>query len=232
MRAIFYPDGDFGSTMIPWIYKEIFLDKCYTVLDNTRNLTILDIGANLGLVTDFMRPHAKKIYSVEPAPMAFECLKQNAEYNQWDNVELFNFAIGPEDGEATMSIPDENKTMGSIVVGEKSHVDRGVELYRVMGDKWVQPFGHMTRTTVQTKRIDTFLNENKIEHVDFMKLDVEGAEESIFTGDGFKNAVDRIACMFVEFHYPNWMDVVSHVIGLGYKAHLVKTDAYVCIFNR
>ena len=235
MRAIFMPDKDLGALAIPWILKEIYIDKCYEVLRDTKNLTILDIGANIGLVTDFMRPHAKKLYAVEPAPDAFDALTRNAE--GWDNVEMFNFAISDRDGEMEMALPESNTTMGSLMIGDKVSKPGEIETYKV---KWtddlkysyVQPLGPLIRMPVPTKRLDTFFSENQIGRVDFMKLDVEGAEELILRGEGFLNVAPKIGCILVEFHYPNWMDLAAKLVNLGYAGHRLKTEADVYIFNR
>lgn len=242
MKALFYPEHDFKTLMIPWIYKEIYLDRCYDVLNDTKDLTILDIGANIGLVTEVMRPHARVVHSVEPTPDAFEALKMNAEYNGWDNVTLHNLAIADVDGEMELTIPDHNKTMGSLVVGKRATKGSagipllgdltGLETYEVMGGKYIQPIGKLTRLMTKVRRLDTFLSENNIESVDFMKLDVEGAEEMILRGEGFLNVKDKIRCILMEFHYPNWMDLALHLVGLGYKSHQLKTDGNVLVFNR
>jgi FkbM family methyltransferase len=53
---------------------------------------------------------------------------------------------------------------------------------------------------VKLKRLDTFFKEQKIEHCDFMKLDVEGVEYEILGSDSFKNVSDKIDQLVVESH--------------------------------
>jgi len=53
LSALFYPDVPFESLCIPHIYKEIYLDRVYAdVFNENRNMTIVDVGANCGIVTD------------------------------------------------------------------------------------------------------------------------------------------------------------------------------------
>ena len=84
LNALFYPAGTkknpikFESLFIPYIYKEIYLEGIYIDIFNTRSdLVVLDIGANIGIVTQYMRDFAKKVYAVEPSSEHFEALKKN-----------------------------------------------------------------------------------------------------------------------------------------------------------
>lgn len=203
MKAIFYPSVDLGETALPFIHEEIYFDQIYRFLDGCRGLTIVDVGANIGEVTRFIRPTAKKIYAIEPSPMEFECLKENKEYNGWDNVAIFNLAISDREGETGFSITDGNRT--------GSHLDKDGKI------------------RVKTKRLDVFLDENGIESVDFLKLDVEGSEEIILRSDF---PASRVKVMLVEFHFPTQMELVAHTMSLGYKCHRMKAKADVYVFNR
>ena len=206
MKAIFYPSVPFVSLALPFIYKEIYLDQIYRFLQGTHDLTILDIGANIGEVTRFIRPVAKKIYAIEPSPLEFEALKQNKEYNGWDNVEVFNLAIADKTGEMGFEITDGNRTGNHL--SEKGKI------------------------RVPTKRLDEFMAVNKIDKVDFMKLDVEGAEREILKSDGFLSVRDKITSILIEFHQPWVSEMLAYMVGLGYKMHHMKTDADVYVFNR
>ena len=202
MKAIYYPDVPFSSLMLPHIYQEIFFDRIYRGVK--KDGVMLDIGANIGEVTRFFQPAAKKIYAVEPSPLEFEALKENKEYNGWDNVEVFNLAISNKNGEMGFSVTDGNRT-GSHLAPDGT-------------------------TRVQTKTLSTFLQENSIEHVDFLKLDVEGAERGIFMADDFP--ADKIDSILVEFHDGEWVQLSKRLVQLGYHVETRQTAAIVCLFTR
>lgn len=61
---------------------------------------VVEVGAFIGDNTEFIRQRAKKVYSFEPNPTAYECLKYNAQ--KWDNVQIHNVGIGAES--SSMSI--------------------------------------------------------------------------------------------------------------------------------
>ena len=72
--------------------------------------------------------------------------------------------------------------------------------------------------------IEEFFKENKIEHIDVMKIDVEGAEYIIFADNSFKNIANKIDFIIGESHYINEM-LPDHVLALlkraGFKAKLL-----------
>lgn len=216
LGAIFYPteyggaEIPFNSLYLPWIWKEIYLDGIYTdVLNQKKDMVIMDIGSNVGLVTHHMRNYAKKIYAIEPSPENFAALKKNKEYNGWDNVELFNAAIADRDSEMVIHSLSNNRTCNSII----------------------NDYGQ-GGTPVKTYAFDTFMEENNIDVVDFVKCDVEGAEDMILRSEGFKKVAERVKTIEVEFHYPTWPQLVEYMIKLGYEARRYDCAAIVILFTR
>lgn len=217
LGALFYPKGtpekpiDFDSLYIPYIYREIYFEGIYIdVLNEQKDMTIIDVGANCGVVTQHMRPHAKKIYAIEPSSEHFEALKKNKEFNNWDNVELFNCAIADKDGEMQLNKLENNRTCHSLILD----------------------YGQKDTETVKTVAFDTFFKENNIQEVDFIKFDVEGAEDLILRSDGFRNIAQRVKAIEVEFHFPNWQELVKYMIQLGFQARQYQSSAKIVLFSR
>ena len=217
LKATFYPDLPFRNLYIPHIYKEIYFDKIYTdVFKNKKDMVIIDVGANIGIVTRFMRDFAKVVYAIEPSPENFEALKKNVEFNKWDNVVPLNFAITDKDGKANFNIWLKNRTGNSLVYDFGGGKNRKV-------------------VEVDTKRLDTFFAENNIKEVDFVKLDVEGAEDMILYSDGFKNIVNKIKAIMVELHFarsdkPRVNRLIQHILGFGFKEK--KCAEIISLFTR
>ena len=215
LNALFYPgDVDFDTLFIPYIYKEIYFDGVYVDIFNTKkDMIVVDVGANIGIVTDYMRKFSKKVFAIEPSSEHFEALKKNKEFNKWDNVEVFKMAIADKDGEMTLFHHDNNRTCHSLT------------------QNYTKAYGYGSEK-VKTMAIDTFFKENNIEKVDFMKFDVEGAEDLILRGIGFKRVAEKIKAIEVEFHHPNWRELVKYMIGLGYKARQYESSAIILLFTR
>lgn len=170
---------DFKQTYMPEILKEIYRDRVYdSSLEGKKDLVIVDVGANIGLWTFYAHDKAKIIYSLEPAEEHFECLVTMMASNEMNNVVPVRKALSNKNGKAKFYHND-NTTMYSL-----SDKVRSKEEFE----------------EVETITLDKFFKDNKIEHVDFMKIDVEGAESEIFGGEGFDKVKDKIDVIMGEFH--------------------------------
>lgn len=201
LKALFYPDVPFETLFIPWIYKEVYLEKIYDPIllghEEEKDLVILDIGANIGATVQYFRKFAKKVYAVEPSPLHFEALLKNKEFNKWDNVDLTQAAITAANGTARIHYNPKNYTTNSVIQ------DFGAESF-----------------DVPCFTMDTFIKDRNIEKVDFMKLDIEEAEEMVIKSPGFKDVADRIKCIVVEIHSSLWKNLVDYMVReLGFTYH-------------
>jgi FkbM family methyltransferase len=210
MKGIFFKD--FTNSYIPEILQEIYQDKVYQpFLEDKKDLTIMDVGANIGLFTLYASQFAKKIYSVEPAGTHMEVLSTMVRYNNLKNVTTIKKALSHENGTADF-YHSENVTMYSL----NKLVDNTNE-----------------KETVETITIDKLFKDYGIEHIDFMKLDVEGAEGLIVGSKGFKSVAKKIDTVVLEWH--SWSgfnpaQLVTTIQDYGYKVKPLKTDAtlYAC----
>ena len=218
LGSLFYPikdkDGNeipFDNLFIPFIYKEIYLEGVYVdLMNNRQDLTILDIGSNIGITVQYFRDYAKKVYALEPSSEHFAALKKNKEFNNWDNVEIFDVALSDKDGEAMLSYNIANRTCNSIT----NDYGQGSE-------------------KVKTVAFDTFFKENKINKIDFCKFDVEGAEDIILRSESFKKVADKISAIEVEFHHPNYPDLVKYMIEeFGFEARRYPSSAIIVLFSK
>jgi len=210
LGALFYPgDVPFESLYIPYIYREIYIEGVYADIVNQRSdMVMIDVGANIGIITDHFRPHCKKIYSIEPSTIHFNALKKNKEYNKWDNVEIFKMAMADKDGEMTLNLNEKNQTCHSLILPSNK------------GEK------------VKTIRFDTFMKDNNINTVDFCKSDVEGAEDMIYRSEGFRKVAPRIKSIMMEMHFPNWMELVEYMSSLGYTPKRYASSGIIILFTR
>ena len=216
LGALFYPKGtkkkpiSFDSLYIPYIYKEIYLEGVYVdIFNQKKDMVILDIGANIGIVTQYMRDFAKVVYAVEPSTEHYQALAKNIEFNKWKNVVPIKAAIADKDGEMTLNYNESNRTCHSLNLK--------------YGD---------TGEVVKTISFETLFKDYKIDKVDFCKFDVEGAEEMILMGKSFEKVADKINAIEVEFHFPTFPKIVEHLLKLGYKARRYDSSAIIILFTR
>ena len=97
---------------------------------------VLDIGANIGIMTVLMarRVTRGRVHAFEPIPDNFRALQANVEHFGLGNVTLHQMALGEETGELEMVMPEEQhvRMQGlSHVVGAPGTGDREGRHYRV-----------------------------------------------------------------------------------------------------
>lgn len=227
LGAHFFPVTDqhgknipYDTLFIPYIFKEIYLEGVYLdALNQKKDLTIVDVGANIGMTAHYFKDYAKTVYAIEPSPENYAALEKNKEFNKWDNVKIFNLALADRDGEMEFAQAPSNRTTNALIDKDGSHA--------VGPGGWYEP-----SFKVKTKSIDTFFEENNIEHVDFMKFDPEGSEELILYSEGFKKVAPKIDMIECEFHHSDWMNIVKFLEGLGYKARRYDSSAIIVLFFR
>lgn len=156
----------------------------------TKTPTILEIGCNDGMHTErFLElfPQAR-IYCFEPDPRARRRFEAKITS---DRVQLFDCAIGAEDGEAAFyasggwhgeatpeTMPEGWDHSGSIRP-PKGHLDRV---------PWVT---FESTFTTQVRRLDSWASEHAIDRVDFIWADVQGAEIDLIQGGSRTLAATR-----------------------------------------
>lgn len=124
---------------------------------------ILDIGANIGYYTlMFARLVGKngQVYAFEPEQYNFNLLKENITLNNYNNVQIEQVAVSNFNGKATLHI-SKNKT----------------GMHRLHQSVYCE-----NSTEVDVLKIDDYLMKKNIKKIDFIKIDVEGAELDVLQG--------------------------------------------------
>ena len=129
------------------------------MLDNIDDqMTVVDVGANIGYDTVLFAKKAKNVLAFEPAKKSFEILKKNIKENKLKNVEVYEVALGSK---------DEKK---SLYKSEENYGDN-----RINGNYELRT---ANRELVNVKRLDEVVKEN----IDLIKIDVQGWEPEVIEG--------------------------------------------------
>jgi FkbM family methyltransferase len=151
-------------------------------LNFSENPVIVDIGANVGIVSFYFAkkyPNAK-IFAYEPHPLNFQNLVKGIEVNNITNIYPFNLAVFSESDMDVKIFLHENNTSASSV-------------FRFLSS---DPF-----VEVKTISLEDIIKQNNISYIDFLKIDCEGAEFDILENtDMFYHENIPIKNMFIEFH--------------------------------
>jgi FkbM family methyltransferase len=120
--------------------------------------TVLDVGAFLG---EFSLPAAEKadyVIAIEPDVRTYMCLIK--QIDSTENIAAKNILFGEDSGKAVFKMADDPTESSLLNVDRTSYIEREVPM----------------------TRIDSFLDSNAHNHVDFLKMDAEGAEPEVIRG--------------------------------------------------
>jgi FkbM family methyltransferase len=152
-----------GDTILPFLMAEQRIDIYEPVGHEVRRGDIvLDCGANIGVFTrKALSRGADLVVAIEPAPRTLEALRRNFEEEiKSGRVIVYPKGVWDHDGELELALDTANQAANSLVMGKKDAPNVRVPL-----------------TT-----IDKIVAELKLPRVDFIKMDIEGAEKPALKG--------------------------------------------------
>jgi FkbH-like protein/FkbM family methyltransferase len=183
-----------------YVYKEIFEDQCYLRhgIHLPDNATVIDIGANIGLFSLFVRAHCPQasIYAFEPSPVAFQVLKANCEV-YGPHLHPFNVGISERRGSAPLTFynkssvfsgfhpsADEDRqaikaVVANMVRSELGNTAESVDEYvgELMTDRLNRQMFECPLISVSD-----VIHENSLQRVNLLKVDAEKCELEILRG--------------------------------------------------
>ena len=164
------------------LIQEIFFQRAYTFGDWAigPNDVVVDIGANVGVFTVFAALHTRnRVIACEPFPQNVEFLRRNLEINRLSHARVVPVAVSDHVGTANLFLSE--KTGGHLLF------DHNIK-------------GPLTRSIeVPTTTLPRLMDEQRLEQIDFLKLDCEGSEGMILTATPPAHLA-RIQRIVMEFH--------------------------------
>jgi FkbM family methyltransferase len=161
--------------------RNIFEEHEYRIPSHympTGPLTIVDIGANVGLFALYMKNLRQDcdVYCFEPAAQTVELLKRNIADDP--RIHVFPYALSNGEGMADLHLHPDNGGENSLKSVDKS------------------PPGHTIR--VQVKDAATALQCIGLTYVDILKIDTEGSEVDIL--ESLLPLLPYVGVVMLEYH--------------------------------
>lgn len=184
-------DLGFSSHMLLSGYWEMWVTEA--IVERVRpGMQVVDVGANLGYFTLIMADLVGQdghVDAFEPNPAIAAKLAKSVELNGFlGRTMVHQVALAQYSGDAVLQVPpsEPKNAYMSPVASESGH----------------------TAVTIPTRRLDELPNADKI---DLIKIDVEGAEENVWTGMQAILDGGRPLTVILEFAAARYADPASFV---------------------
>jgi len=147
------------------LYERQILEILRTMILDPKRIakeTAIDVGANIGNHSLFFSQLFKRVIAFEPNPLVRSLLEMNIELNGAKNIEVSSWALSDSVGNATLAFQTSNLGGATLNRGRDASefMDGFAEVELAKGDDTID----------QSQRIG------------LIKIDVEGAEESVLKG--------------------------------------------------
>jgi len=158
--------------------------KCWEK-EAKRAKVFFDVGANVGIysLVALSVQRDATVHAFEPTAQIASRLRQNAALNELHQLHVHQVAVSSSNGHAVLrrlrGSSRDNGGMNFI-----SHDD-----------------SHPAAERVVTVSLDSFCEDNRIDHIDLLKIDIQGHEHKALTGAARLLRTARIGMVFFEL---NW----------------------------
>lgn len=168
-------------------------------------MTVLDVGANVGYFTMVFAERtgpSGRVFAFEPSPLIYQVLRRNVDANHLAHVTALDGALSDTTGNAALfrSTTDVMASLRRI-----EHTIGGYD-------------------TVRTWSLDDFAAQHALDRLDFLKIDVEGAERLVLSGGRgslarFRPRLIVEASRHVEQFGYSPHDLLDQLTALGYASY-------------
>ena len=171
------------------------VNDCFQAIKDVTNPIVFDVGANIGTISIWLSRILTlgHVYSFEAQPQIFYQLAGNVALNNLYNIDVFNYAVGSEEGYITFNEPN-----------YFSNYDFGT--FSLLKEKI--PSSNK-KSTVQCVTLDNFITRFKIPKVDLLKIDVEGMDLEVLKGS--VNILNNFAPAIYIEHFDNTTSMLNEI---------------------
>ena len=169
------------------VFKQVILGKEYHKIVNIletlkiESVNMIDAGANIGLTSIYFKAHFPKanIIALEPSSKTYQRLTRNIEANALSDVRTLKKGLW---GHKTFLKPD------------RSFRDRKDWAFRLTETN------ERDQNSIEVISMNDIIKENKLERIDFLKIDIEGGEVSVFNKDADMKWLKIVKTLAIEIH--------------------------------
>jgi FkbM family methyltransferase len=171
---------------------------------------VVDIGAHMGRYTIISSKRVGangKVVAIEAHPGNFEMLKSNIKLNQLTNVIPLNYAAYSKETKINLYLPEVESgyTIYNTIMSNRARTE----------DKFVE---------VSANTLDYLLQLNEITDVNWVKIDVEGAEFEVLKGASNVLSKSKDIALLIEVHGKDTYEpIIESLRSYNFKIDFEKT---------
>src|SRR5919112_1963095 len=174
---------------------------------------VVDIGAHIGLYTIMSSKRVGsngKVVAIEAHPGNFEMLNSNIKLNQLNNVIPLNYAVYSKETKVKLYLPS----------GES-----GFTKYNTIMSDWVNTKDKFVEVNANTLDYLLQLNQIRQEEVNWIKIDVEGAEFEVLKGATNVLSKSKDIALLIEIHgLDNYRPILNFLSLYNFKIEFEKSN--------
>lgn len=172
------------------------IDPAYTV---QKGDVVLDVGGHIGVFADFaLSKGASKVIMIEPEPRNAECIRRNFKQEIAEGrVVLVQEGAWDKESTLELHVSTLNSGMGSFVHLEGTN---GVVKARV-------------------RRLDDIIAELGVDRINFIKMDIEGAEPQALRGAANILKMWKPRIMLDTYHEPGHAQLLPQIVTESNKQY-------------
>lgn len=179
------------------VFREVFIKKEYAVANATEVHTVIDVGSNVGYSAAFffLQYPAAHIYALEPVAEAFHRLKSACA--QSDRLHPLKIAL--------------------------AHVNGPIQIHtgrELASSSLIERAGMTSVEEVEGVTLSQFLEKQKLQSVDLLKVDAEGAEEFILKDPSIRKASLIVGEIHEDLVGKDASTIVSYLHESGFSIEL------------
>jgi FkbM family methyltransferase len=162
---------------------------------------VLDCGANVGVfVNEALKAGARIVVAIEPAPENLECLRRNfASQIKTGSVIIYPKGVWDKDDFLSLNVDEGNSAADSFVLRPENATP--------------------TVEKLPLTTIDKLVAELHLDRVDFIKMDVEGAEPKAITGARQTLVRYHPRLSVSVYHQPEQPAVISKLVQQAWPGY-------------